>query len=147
MGNQEGLHERFAEHAVVRGPSERNFGFTVGGILTAIAAIRWFWVGSETPSTLIVATIGIVLIVLAALLPTALRLPNRMWTGLGLLLARIVNPVVMLLMFGIIFTPIALVMRLRGRDALRLRPGGRTTSTWVDRDPPGPKPETAIRQF
>jgi hypothetical protein len=48
-------------------------------------------------------------------------------------------------MFLLIVTPVALVMRAAGRDALRLR--SRVGSYWIRRTPPGPPPESFTHQF
>lgn len=71
---------------------------------------------------------------------------NRLWMRLGLLMGRVVNPVVFGVMFFGLITPIALVTRWAGRDVLRLKPR-RTPSYWVDREPTGPTPESFKNQF
>ena len=91
--------------------------------------------------------VGAVLIALALLAPSKLRLANLLWAKLGLLLAWIVNPIVMFAVFLVAFIPAALVMRLGGRDVLNLRGGKAAISTWVNRVPPGPDPQSAINQF
>jgi hypothetical protein len=48
--------------------------------------------------------------------------------------------------FGVI-TPIALGMRLLGKDPLRLRRDDTVSSYWIERTPPGPAPETFKDQF
>ena len=60
---------------------------------------------------------------------------NRAWTQLGLLLHRIVNPIVMGIIFYGAITPLGLVMRWAGRDPLRLRrdPAPRPTGSSGDR--------------
>jgi hypothetical protein len=86
--------------------------------------------------------------VLAAawLKPSALRPLNIVWMKFGLLLHKIVNPVVMgLLFFGTIW-PTGLVMRLRGRDLLRLKREPSANSYWIARTP-GPEPQTMKDQF
>ena len=75
----------------------------------------------------------------------ALAASNRAWFRLGLLLSRIVSPVVVGAMFLLIVTPVALVMRAAGRDALRLR--SRAGSYWIKRTPPGLPPESFKHQF
>jgi hypothetical protein len=50
-----------------------------------------------------------------------------------------------LLFFGTIW-PTGLVMRLRGRDLLRLEREPASNSYWIAR-PPGPQPETMKDQF
>jgi hypothetical protein len=45
------------------------------------------------------------------------------------------------------FVPTGLLMRACGRDPLRLKPDPEASTYWVERDPPGPKPESMIHQF
>ena len=46
---------------------------------------------------------------------------NRAWMRFGLLLHKIVNPVIMGLVFFLTVTPTALIMRALGKDPLRRR--------------------------
>jgi len=50
-------------------------------------------------------------------------------------------------LFFVVITPYALVLRLTGRDALRLRPRKDADTYWIDRDPPGPEPGFLERQY
>jgi hypothetical protein len=79
--------------------------------------------------------------------PARLAPLNRAWTGLGLLLFKVVNPLVLGLIYLTTVVPIGLVMRLLGRDLLSLKFDREAQSYWVVRDPPGPPPETMIHQF
>jgi len=72
---------------------------------------------------------------------------NRAWMKLGLLMFKVVNPVVLVLIYGVAMVPIGLLMRLTGRDPLRLKLDPAADSYWIPRDPPGPAPETMINQF
>jgi hypothetical protein len=40
-----------------------------------------------------------------------------------------------------------LLMRLMGKDLLRLRWAPQERSYWIDRQPPGPEPKTMSNQF
>ena len=79
--------------------------------------------------------------------PQVLGPLNRLWLRLGLLLQRLVTPVVMALLFYGTVTPIALVLRLLGKDLLRLRIDRGADSYWLERRPPGPAPDTMRNQF
>ena len=46
---------------------------------------------------------------------------NKLWMKFGILLGMIISPIIMGIIFFVIFTPIAILMRLSGRDELRLR--------------------------
>ena len=64
-----------------------------------------------------------------------------------MLLHIVVNPLVMGFLFFVTVTPTALVMRLFGKDPLRLRLDKSADSYWIERTPPGPAPETMRQQF
>lgn len=88
------------------------------------------------------------LFALAAILELALLHPlNRLWHRFGLLLGKIVAPLVLGIIFALVVTPIGLVRRLAGADSLRLKRDDDAKSYWIERDPPGPDPEHLPRQF
>jgi hypothetical protein len=66
---------------------------------------------------------------------------------LGLALNRVVSPLVMGVVFFAVFTPVALVLRAKGRDALRRGFERNLATYWIDRIPPGPDGKTLPRQF
>ena len=124
-------------------PSERRFGLTFAAIFVVVAARAW-WLGHTSVAAPAIAA-AVVCAALALSAPRALAAPNRAWFRLGLLLSRVVSPVVVGAMFLLIVTPVALVMRAFGRDALRIR--SRAKTCWIRRDPPGPAPESFRHQF
>lgn len=88
-----------------------------------------------------------IFLVLALFAPTCLALLNRLWMQFGALLHRIVSPVALAILFFIVVTPIALLMRILGKDPLRMRLDTNAKSYWIVREPPGPKPESLKDQF
>jgi hypothetical protein len=91
--------------------------------------------------------IGVAFLILAFAVPRVLHRANVYWSKFGLLLNRIVNPVVMGLLFFAVVTPIALIFRTLGNDPLRLRLDPTAATYWIDRVPPGPSPESIKNQF
>jgi hypothetical protein len=83
----------------------------------------------------------------ALLVPASLRPLNWIWFKFGLLLHKIVSPVVMGLLFFVTVTPIALLLRAGRKDMLRLKRDAKCDSYWIVRQPPGPAPETMKDQF
>ncbi len=63
------------------------------------------------------------------------------------MLHKIVNPLVLGLMFYAVLTPTALLLRLFGKDLVGRDFDRQRTSYWVERQPPGPPPETMKNQF
>ena len=140
-------HEDFSRTEVVKGSSDRAFGLTVGGVLLLIAGFRWIFVGGSAQLTIGLGAVGAVLVLAGLLAPGVLAPLNRLWLKLGLLLHRITNPLIMVLMFYLTLAPVGLLMRAFGKDPLRLRFEPQAKSYWIQREPPGPSPESMKQQF
>jgi Saxitoxin biosynthesis operon protein SxtJ len=140
------FHEDFAREQPVTGGSERSFGLVIAAFLAAIALRPLLHDVRAAPSWwALVAAAAFLLIAFAA--PAALRPLNRLWTRLGVLLSRLVTPIVLALLFYGVVTPVAAMMRLLGKDPLKLRPAPETDSYWIMRPPPGPPPSSMKQQF
>lgn len=127
-------HEALVEFTVPKAPSERAFGLTVGGILAAIAVLRALGGAGLDLAGIVLLAVAVPLIAVALLAAPRLAPLNRLWTRLGLLLGRIVNPVVMLLLFAVAFVPTGLVMRAFGHDPLRRHLDRAAAGYWIPRD-------------
>lgn len=118
-------------------PSERKFGLLFAVISLAFLA----WGAYKGWRLVALGALGVAAAVFAALAlaaPALLRPLNKAWFQLGLLMGRIVNPLVMGVLFFLLITPVAVVSRVFGRDVLRIR-RRQVASYWVDReaDPTG----------
>jgi hypothetical protein len=65
----------------------------------------------------------------------------------GLLLGRIISPIMLFLVYLIAVVPTGLIMRLAGKDPLHRRLDRDAKSYWVHRVPPGKPDATMTRQF
>ncbi len=140
-------HEQYTAHSTIKTATDKSFGLTVGGILAAIALVRWWWVGSLSWLMTVLLVVGVALLVAGLLRPQVLAPLNKLWTKLGLLLFHVVNPVVMLLLFIVTMIPAGLIMRAVGHDPMRRRFDPAASSYWIERDPPGPPPDSLHHQF
>ena len=126
-------------------PSERTFGFVFTGIFLLIAAYLWYH--DAKPVTIqAFLVLAVAFLAFTLFMPIALRPLNKAWYKLGLLMGRVVSPIVLGILFFILITPIAMVMRLAGRDPLKLRKQN-VQSHWIDRAPPGPESTSFKDQF
>ena len=140
---KQSTHESFTREEVAQPGSDRTFGLVMAGALALVSLLNGWHLGRVWPWTL---AASLLLAVAALLRPSSLHPLNRLWMKLGLILHRLVNPIVMgLLFYGTIF-PTGLVMRVRGRDLLRLKREAGAHSYWIARAP-GPAPETMRDQF
>ena len=138
------LHEDLAREDDVVGPSDRSFGLTLAAVCGVIGAVRLV-LGHRYAEWWLAA--AAVLLALAFLWPVALAPLNRLWLRLGLVLYKVMNPLVMGLVFFITVVPIGLLLRAVGKDPLRLRREPAAASYWIRREPPGPEPDTMKQQF
>lgn len=128
----------------IRPGSDRRFGLLMAAAaailgcppLLRFAAPHWWLIG-----------IAIAFAALALVAPRALYPLNYAWFRLGLLLHRVMSPLVIGAVFFLCVTPIGLIMRLLGKDVLSLRRRADLASYWIVRDPPGPEPGTMTQQF
>ena len=125
--------------------TDRRFGWQFGLGLAALSAIG-LWRGWWSWLVAIFASLSLVHLLLAWLVPSALRPINRTWMALGHLLGKIIAPIVLTLMFSVLFIPIAAIMRIRGRDELKLRDRS-GDSFWVQRPEPVITAGSFLRQF
>jgi hypothetical protein len=136
-------HESF-ERDDVRVGSERAFGI-VFAVVFAIVAL-WPLIGGHGIRYWALA-IAAAFLAAALIRPAILRPLNLLWFKVGLLLHHVVNPLVMGLIFLLGVVPTALIMRARGRDSMRLDAAKAAGTTWVERVPPGPAPDTMKNLF
>ena len=127
-----------------RKPPERSFGLLFAGVFTVVGLLPLWGSGSPRLWALAVAA-GFAALALA--LPRVLAPVTRAWLAFGDLLHRLVSPVALgVIYFGTV-VPTGLLMRLFGKDPLRLRFDPKARSYWIRREPPGPAPESLEKQF
>jgi large-conductance mechanosensitive channel len=127
-------HESYRDDQLVEVASDRAFGCTVGAILLVIGVAKALVAGIVTPVALLIVAPGIALLALGIVAPSCLAPLNRLWLKLGLAIAKVVNPIVLAVLFFLVLTPMALVMRLIGKRPLELAPDRTVPSYWMLRE-------------
>ena len=129
---------------VIAGPSDRNFGFTMAAVFALIGGYGLYKGSSHAPIWLGIAA---VLAGLTLIRPQWLNPANRAWLKLGLVMYHVVNPVIMALLFFVAVLPIGLIMRLFGKDFLKLAWDRSSSTYWSARSDPRPPSESMRQQF
>jgi hypothetical protein len=137
-------HESFSRDEEIVAGSDRSFGLVMAGACAVVSLLNGWHAGRIWPWTTGLAAI---FLIAATLRPVVLIPFNRIWLKFGLLLHRIVNPVIMALLFYGTVLPTGLIARAMGKDLLRLKREPDAASYWIVRAPPGPAPETMKDQF
>jgi hypothetical protein len=137
-------HESLTREQIVQGSSDRTFGLVFAVFFLIVGAFPLLRGG---PVRMWAFPVAAVFLVAALLFPSVLHPLNRLWTRFGLLLHKVTNPLILGILFYLVFTPFGLVFRMLGKDLLRRRTDPNARSYWIERQPPGPAPETMANQF
>ena len=138
-------HENFSRVEKIKVSSNRSFGFVISGAFLLIGLVpvlhtpnqpRWW-----------AFMIAAIFAGLAQLRPELLAPLNTLWLRFGLLLHKIVSPVILGLLFYTTVLPVGLLMRAFSKDPLRLNKDPDADTYWILREPSDPSPESMTRQF
>ena len=109
--------------------SNRSFGILFFIVFTIIA----LWpIMQSMPIRLWSLAVGLVFLTISLLKPVILRPLNNYWIKLGEVLGRIISPIIMMIIFFFLITPIGLFLRLIGKDILNIK-FSNFNSYWIDR--------------
>lgn len=139
MALQSATHEDFSTREGPAGSSDRVFGL----VFTAAFAVIALWpLRRGAHGRWWALAISGAFLLLALAFPSVLHPANRLWSQFGLLLSKVTNPIVLGVMFFFIFTPVAYLCRLLGKDLVKLKTTSHEATYWIPRQPPGPSPES-----
>ena len=125
-------------------PSNRSFGFFFSALFAASSI--YCYINTFIPAFLFFATFTLVTFLVAVISPRHLLPFNKLWMELGLLIGKVISPIVLGSVFFFLITPVGIAMRLAGRDELQLKLHGKG-SCWKNRAPAGPEPISFKNQF
>jgi hypothetical protein len=77
--------------------------------------------------------LGLFFLIPSLLKPNLLRPLNLLWCRFGIFLGSIVAPIVMGAIFFLVVTPTGFLMKLIGRDLLKIKFNKETKSYWIQR--------------
>lgn len=144
MSQDGATHENFRRTDPVKTSSDRSFGIVFTVVFSIIGC--WPLLGGGTPHIWALMVAGLFL-ASAIFRPSLLAPLNKLWARFGLLLHSVTNPIIMGLVFFLAVTPTALVLKILGKDPLRRKIDAAAETYWIDREPPGPPPDTMKNQF
>jgi len=113
--------------------SNRSFGIVFFIVFLLIAFYPLIYNGEIRIWSLIVSLIFLILGLINSGILTPL---NKLWFKFGILLGKIISPIIMGIIFFLVVTPIGLIMRFLGKDVLNLKFNA-NKSYWIEKT--GPK--------
>ena len=77
-------------------------------------------------------TLSLLFLIITIIKPNLFTYLNRLWIKFGILLGRIISPIVMGLVFFFVVTPIGVLVRILKKDVMGLKRGA--SSYWINRE-------------
>ena len=122
----------------------RKFGLTVGIVLLVIAGILFY---KQKDSYFYFGIIGLLLIITGLISPVILKPLNKIWMTLAILMGWVMTRVILILLFFLALTPIAIIARIFRKKFLDLKIDKLKVSYWDIREKKEIKPMDYERQF
>lgn len=116
-------------------PSNKNFGITFS--IFFLIVTFYIFINHEIFNIWLLS-ISLIFLILG-IIDSKLLLPaNKIWFKFGILLGKIVSPLVMGIIFFFVITPIGLILRVFKKDVLKLKFSS-DKSYWIDKNGPESK--------
>ena len=100
-------------------PSNKTFGYFFSFVFI-IVALYFYYLKNQNIGY-ILTIISVLLIIITFIRASLLQPLNKLWIRFGILLVNIIIPIILGIIFFGIFTPYSIIMKIMGRDELRLK--------------------------
>ena len=77
-------------------------------------------------------TLSLVFLIITIIKPNLFTSLNKLWIKFGILIGKIISPIVMGLIFFFVVTPIGILMKILKKDVMGLKRGA--SSYWITRE-------------
>jgi len=122
----------------------RTFGLIFAGIFMVVCLWPLFNSNGIRMWALIVA-LGFTLP--ALIMPDLLGPLNKLWVQFGQIMHKIINPILMGLIFFVTVLPTGLALRILGKDPMRRKFNSDVKTYWIEREEPTVSKESFDNQF
>ena len=119
-----------SEKAIRNKTTDRGFGLTFFILLIGLTLFL-FYRNGQVHWALTSAAAAFFLS--AMLFPRILSPLNNAWFKFGIILSKVTNPVILGLMFYVVFTPIGFIIRTLGKDTITKSPSLARETYWTDK--------------
>ena len=144
MNEKKKNHENLPLDPSIKMGSNRAFGLVFSAVFFIISI--WPLLNGKSLNVWAIPPAGIFLL-LSITFPIALKPLNIVWFKFGLFLHKIMNPIIMAFLFITTVVPIGLALKFLGKDPLTKGFDSTANSYWINRNPPGPLPDSMKNQF
>ncbi len=111
----------------------RKFALLIGGVVLVFAAYS-IWKNGVMPGIVLLSALGISLIGIGVVKPAMLRPIYKGWMTLAFVIGWFVSHFILIIFYYFIFSPVAFILRLSGKQFLDVDFRKKRASYWVPRD-------------
>lgn len=112
-------------------PSNKTFGYFFS-LVFLISSVYFFFQNNKLYIFFLI--LSCVFVIVSITFPKLLLPLNLLWMKFGILLGKIINPIIFGIIFFFMITPIGLIRRLIGVDELQIKENHNQVSFWVKRE-------------
>ena len=110
--------------------TEKNFGLVFSIVFLIIAFYPLFQASKINIWALF---ISIFFLLFTFVYPSIFKIPNFLWFKFGLLLGKIITPIVLMIIYFFVITPTGIILRLFGKNILNMKIDKNQKSYWINR--------------
>jgi hypothetical protein len=122
----------------------RSFGLLLSAACAILGAFAY---RAGRGSDVVWAILAVVLLLIALVVPRLLAPARRGWLKIGRWLGLVVNPIVLGIVYGVVFVPFGALMRLFRRDPMARDFDPAAKSYWIERKPGDSIADSLKEQF
>ena len=111
--------------------SNRSFGIVF--FLLFFVMAFWSFRGDFQQIKIIPFILSLIFLILGLINSKLLTPLNKLWLKIGEILGRIIAPIVIAIVFFLVITPTAIIMRLLGKDLLNIKKSNQKTY-WIHKN-------------
>ena len=111
---------------------ENNKGFGLLFFIVFLLIGLWPLIKGGSPRVLFFP-IALVFLILGILNAKILTPLNRLWIKFGEILGKIIAPIVMALVYFVVLTPLSFLIRISGKDLLKVKFSNKVHTYWIKR--------------
>lgn len=108
----------------------RKFGLTVGGVSLLISALLFYFDKLAAPYF---GVIGAILFLTGIIFPQVLKLLNKIWMGLAIVLGFFMSRLILTILFYLVLTPIAFIAKIAGKKFMIMKYDKSLKTYWEKR--------------
>ena len=113
----------------VKMPSNKKFGLTFS-VLFLVLYIFFLYIKNNLAILFLI--FSIILLMVSLMKPSLLTILNKLWFMFGILLQKIISPLILIFLYFFIFFPISLIMKIFQVDSLNLKKKKNKGSYWIE---------------